>query len=91
MKKFAATLISSVLILSSPVNAEGNPEYVRSSLESGKVCSAYWGVESSKPGQKTRVHGVRKMNGKTQYQVEHSAEYEKIWTWDFRIERIECK
>jgi len=60
-------------------------------LDSGKTCTTTWSVESSKSGLATQVFGVREMNGKTQYQVYHSAEMGKIWTWDFRIQGINCK
>jgi outer membrane lipoprotein-sorting protein len=64
---------------------------IQEALSSGKECSATWSSESSKVGQKTIIFNVRKLNGEIQYQVYHSSERPRIWTWDFRIEKIKCK
>lgn len=64
---------------------------VQNLLSEEKRCITTWSSESSKAGEDTEVFGVRELNGKTQYQVYHSAEYPRLWTWDFRVQDIMCK
>jgi len=63
---------------------------VKNALSSGQQCAGTWGVDSSKAGQDTKIFGVREFNDGIQYQVYHSAERPRIWTWDFRIINIKC-
>jgi len=66
---------------------------VQEALNEGKTCTATWGEDSSKTGQNTRIYAVRvePSEKKTQYQVDHSTDYPRIWVWDFRLKKIECK
>ena len=81
-----------VLLVSLSASAEISSEgfSVKGALENGKSCSATWSNESSKAGETTDVFDVRELNGMTQYQVYHSPENPRIWTWDYRLENIAC-
>ncbi len=81
-----------IIFIAINANATISPEgtIVKKSLEDGKSCSAIWSNESSKAGDSTNVFDVRELNSMTQYQVYHSAEHPRIWTWDYRLENIKC-
>lgn len=76
------------LSASADISSEGLS--VKNALANSKSCSATWSNESSKAGETTDVFDVRELNGMTQYQVYHSAENPRIWTWDYRLENIVC-
>ncbi len=64
---------------------------VQRDLAGGKKCTAKWTANSSKPGVATDITGVRVLDGKTQFNVYHSPEQGRIWTWEDRLSHIRCK
>ncbi|QSX31487.1 hypothetical protein JYB88_07690 [Shewanella cyperi] len=92
MKKFSYVCLGIAVSTSFCLNAAISTEAltVKHALINGKKCTATWSAESSKTGEVTEILAVREFDGKTQYQVFHSQDYPKMWTWDFRLNKIKC-